>query len=224
MCGMTMLSRSARQVLPVVAVANLTPETCTAASSGPKRPPQRESDCLCLKIAFADRDGQAFFVIRLCLATRAGRIRTGFPALPPRHDRNGGHRGMLDAAGDIQAWILGAGLEGISQAELVTGYCERLAAAGLPIWRASVGADTLHPLIDAQGHRWVAGKGLHVELFPRVMSPKQNDAWQRSTWKWMLDNGTPEMRLRMARGEGVDRFPLVAELAAKGERITGHAS
>ena len=67
---------------------------------------------------------------------------------------------MAGAAEDIVAWTVSAGLEGLDQAELMAGYCERLVAAGVPLWRASIGADTLHPLIVAQGHRWLAGEGV----------------------------------------------------------------
>ena len=67
---------------------------------------------------------------------------------------------MAGAAEDIVAWTVSAGLEGLDQAELVAGYCERLVLAGVPLWRASIGADTLHPLIVAQGHRWLAGEGV----------------------------------------------------------------
>lgn len=123
---------------------------------------------------------------------------------------------MSNTAAGIQEWALTAGLEGLSQAELVTGYCERLVACGLPVWRASVGADTLHPLIDAQGHRWIAGEGLRVEFFPRLTLREQNDEWRLSTWKWMLDKGAVENRWSLSRGEGADRFPLLADLAASG--------
>ena len=123
---------------------------------------------------------------------------------------------MSTSAAGIQEWALAAGLEGLSQAELVTGYCERLVAAGLPVWRASVGADTLHPLIDAQGHRWIAGEGLRVEFFPRLTLRDENDEWRFSTWKWMLDRGAVENRWNLSRGEGADLFPLLADLAASG--------
>ena len=72
---------------------------------------------------------------------------------------------MADAAEDIVGWIVGVGLNGLSQADLLAGYCERLGEAGVPLWRASIGADTLHPLIDAQGHRWLAGEGVHEEFY-----------------------------------------------------------
>ena len=72
---------------------------------------------------------------------------------------------MTGAADDIVAWTLGVGLEGLDQADLLAGYCERLVDAGVPLWRASMGADTLHPLNAAQGHRWLIGKGVREETY-----------------------------------------------------------
>ncbi len=79
---------------------------------------------------------------------------------------------MTGAADDIVAWTLGVGLEGCDQADLVAGYCERLVEAGVPLWRASIGADTLHPLIVAQGHRWLAGEGVREEFYAGRATPE----------------------------------------------------
>jgi len=40
---------------------------------------------------------------------------------------------MAGASGDIVAWAVSAGLDGLDQAELMAGYCDRLAAAGVPV-------------------------------------------------------------------------------------------
>ena len=79
---------------------------------------------------------------------------------------------MAGAAEDIVAWSVSVGLDGLDQGELVARYCERLVGAGVPLWRASIGADTLHPLIVAQGHRWLAGEGVHEEFFARARNPE----------------------------------------------------
>jgi adenylate cyclase len=68
---------------------------------------------------------------------------------------------MAGGAQEIVSWAVRVGLDGLSPSELMAGYCDRLAQAGVPLWRASIGADTLHPLIDAQGQRWLAGEGVH---------------------------------------------------------------
>ena len=123
---------------------------------------------------------------------------------------------MADAANDIVAWTLGAGLEGLDQADLTSGYCTRLVVAGVPLWRASLGADTLHPLIDAQGQRWIAGEGVHAEVYARVSTPERVLEWQQSPWFRLIERGEQQLRRRLADREGIDEFPLLAELAAQG--------
>jgi adenylate cyclase len=123
---------------------------------------------------------------------------------------------MAGRADDIARWIVSVGLDELDQAELIAGYCERLVEAGVPIWRASIGANTLHPLIVAQGHRWRPGEGVHEEFFPRASTPEGEEQWLRSPWRWMIEGGEQQMRRRLAVGEGTNEFPLLAELAAQG--------
>jgi adenylate cyclase len=123
---------------------------------------------------------------------------------------------MIDAAEDVVAWTVAAGLEGLDQAQLIAGYCERLTRAGVPLWRASVGADTLHPLIVAQGHRWLAGAGVEEEFYARARESEAEEEWQRSPWYQMITSGELQMRRRLAAGEGSNEFPLLAGLAAQG--------
>jgi adenylate cyclase len=123
---------------------------------------------------------------------------------------------MAGAAEDIVAWTVGAGLEGLDQAQLVAGYCERLTRAGVPLWRASIGADTLHPLIVAQGHRWLAGEGVEEEFYARSREPEADQEWRRSPWYQLVTSGELQMRRRLAAGEGSNEFPLLAGLAAQG--------
>jgi adenylate cyclase len=122
----------------------------------------------------------------------------------------GGH------AEDIVAWALGVGLEGLDQADLVAGFCERLVEAHVPLWRASIGADTLHPLIVAQGHRWLAGDGVHEEFYARASNPEAEQKWRQSPWYWLIENGERQMRRRLAAGEGTNEFPLLTDLATQG--------
>jgi adenylate cyclase len=126
---------------------------------------------------------------------------------------------MAGAAEDIVAWAVGAGLEGLDQDDLMAGFCDRLVAAGVPLWRASVGADTLHPLIQAQGHRWRAGEPVREEVFARARAPQGEEAeaeWRRSPWYRLIEDQEWQMRRRLERGEGTNEFPLLADLASEG--------
>jgi adenylate cyclase len=123
---------------------------------------------------------------------------------------------MAGGAESIVAWTLSVGLDERGQGDLMAGYCDRLLAAGVPLWRASSGADALHPLIGAQGHRWRIGEGVREEFFPRDSTPAREEEWLRSPWRWMIENHENQLRRRLERGEGTNEFPLLADLAAQG--------
>jgi adenylate cyclase len=123
---------------------------------------------------------------------------------------------MADSAEEIVAWAVSVGLDGPGQSELMAGYCELLADAGVPLWRASIGANTLHPLLVAQGHRWLAGDGVHDEVYARARTPEGEEQWLRSPWHSLIESGEQQMRRHLGVGEGADEFPLLAEMAAQG--------
>src|SRR5215469_15790840 len=54
----------------------------------------------------------------------------------------------------LNAWLTKAGLRGEPEAALVSGFCERAAAAGLPLSRALMFIDTLHPVYEGRMVRW----------------------------------------------------------------------
>src|SRR5262245_29088267 len=123
---------------------------------------------------------------------------------------------MTKTPEEIVAWTLDVGLNGTPQSELVAGYCDLLVDAGIPLWRASVGADTLHPLINAQGHRWLAGEGVREDFYARAATPEAEADWRRSPWYRMIENREKELRCRLAFHEGTNESPLLAALAAQG--------
>lgn len=119
-------------------------------------------------------------------------------------------------ASSITTWTISSGLDGMAQAELMGGNCERLVEAGVPLWRAAIGIDTLHPLIDARGLWWVAGEGVTEEVFFRGNSPEQEAEWRQSPWFRLIEGGEARMRRVLAKGEGTNEFPLLTSLAARG--------
>jgi hypothetical protein len=50
------------------------------------------------------------------------------------------------ALSELARWITEAGLAGKSETALLDGFCRRAVAAGLPLARAMVIIDTLHPV------------------------------------------------------------------------------
>ena len=58
---------------------------------------------------------------------------------------------------ELSAWLTQAGLAGTSEIEIVSGFCDRCVAAGLPIARALMFIDTLHPVHEGRLFRWGYG-------------------------------------------------------------------
>jgi len=52
------------------------------------------------------------------------------------------------------AWLADAGLSGLREADIVTGFCEHAIAAGIPVGRAHIFIDTLHPVHEGHVFRF----------------------------------------------------------------------
>ena len=46
---------------------------------------------------------------------------------------------------ELHIWAVRQGLLGIGAAELFDGFCRRIIAAGVPLWRGYTAMETLHP-------------------------------------------------------------------------------
>ncbi|HYY39374.1 MAG TPA: adenylate/guanylate cyclase domain-containing protein, partial [Xanthobacteraceae bacterium] len=116
------------------------------------------------------------------------------------------------AEDDIRAlnvWLTKAGLRGEDEAALVNGFCERAVAAGLPISRAQVFIDTLHPVHEGRLMRWghdpsqpaVVEYGRTV-LPEWVSDPQLTDSdaaarWRASPFFHLLQTGESLLRRRL---------------------------
>src|SRR5581483_11591088 len=63
---------------------------------------------------------------------------------------------------DTIEWTIAAGLDGLDEYKLLAGFCERLVRLGLPLQRASIAANLLHPVYGSRSLRWRSGE---VEQF-----------------------------------------------------------
>src|SRR5215471_4608587 len=67
-------------------------------------------------------------------------------------------RGVNEAFfAELSAWLAQAGLDGTSETGIVSGFCDRCVAAGLPLARALMFIDTLHPVHEGRLFRWGYG-------------------------------------------------------------------
>ncbi|HEY4973104.1 MAG TPA: hypothetical protein VII41_05805, partial [Steroidobacteraceae bacterium] len=116
-------------------------------------------------------------------------------------------------------WLVGQGLTGLSESELVRGFCERCSAAGLELSRGLVVIDTLHPIFEGRGFRWndiVTDEG---DFFEYASSSEGAAAenWRHSPFYHMLENGHDELRIDLADATS-SGFPIIADHAAQGHR------
>jgi len=110
---------------------------------------------------------------------------------------------------DVVAWTTEAGLLGLAENELLRGFCERIIALGIPLARATLGIDTLHPDLAARIFYWHRDSEQPIST-DFVPSDRENaqDLWLKSPFHRLLSSGKTQLRLRVAetpRGE----FPFV---------------
>src|SRR5574337_224061 len=110
----------------------------------------------------------------------------------------------------LAAWVADAGLKGAAETTLVECFCERAAAAGLPLARALVLMDTLHPVHEGRAFRWVRDKPLVVNDYGRTDRGEMAERWHASPFYRMLEAGESVVR-RLVTPEIAAEFPQFAE-------------
>jgi adenylate cyclase len=101
----------------------------------------------------------------------------------------------------IASWIANVGLKGASETALFEGFCGRTIEAGLPLARAIVAIDTLHPIHEGRLFRWDRDKS--VSTVSEYGPSTEGEAAQR--WRT-----TPHYRL-LEMGESLMRRRITAE-------------
>jgi len=65
------------------------------------------------------------------------------------------NRGMNEnLSRELLAWLTQAGLAGTPESDIFSVFCDRCVAAGIPLGRAHVAIDTLHPVHEGSLFRW----------------------------------------------------------------------
>jgi adenylate cyclase len=123
----------------------------------------------------------------------------------------------MDIVGSLAAWTTEAGLAGESEAALLGGFCRRAREAGLPVTRATVVIDTLHPIHEGRAFRWRVGDAEEASMleYGRTNEGEAAVAWRRSPFFHLLGTGGHLLRRRLVAGDPAD-FPALAELQGDG--------
>lgn len=120
---------------------------------------------------------------------------------------------------DLGCWVTKAGLSGTPETELLEEFCRRGIAAGLPIDRALVIVDTLHPVHEGHVFRWSSRNGGESEMseYGRTnQAGAHSDSWRRSPFYRMLETGESSMRCRLSEATA-DEFPVFRDLYDQGQ-------
>jgi adenylate cyclase len=129
--------------------------------------------------------------------------------------------------GELPAWLTQAGLAGMPDTDIFTGCCDRCLAAGIPLGRAHLFIDTLHPVHEGRLFRWGFNPGqAAVHEYGRTSVPglaaaapyldqEATEIWLRSPFYHMLETGAGLLRRRLA-ADNTDEFSLLPDWYAAG--------
>jgi adenylate cyclase len=129
---------------------------------------------------------------------------------------------------ELSAWLTQAGLAGTPETDIVGGFCDRCVAAGMPLGRAHVFIDTLHPVHEGRLFRWghypdeapmheYGRTSLQDDdaSGPASLDVQATDVWRRSPFYKMLQTGGSLLRRRL-NADTKDEFSLLPDWLAAG--------
>jgi len=129
---------------------------------------------------------------------------------------------------DLSAWLIEAGLADMAESDIVSGFCERCVAAGLPLARVQVLIDTLHPVHEGRLFRWEdnpTGAPLvdYGRTDPETLAASGADdrdvqaaaQWRRSPFYRLLETGDSFLRRRIEPA-ALHEFAILPDLMKAG--------
>ena len=129
---------------------------------------------------------------------------------------------------ELPAWLTKAGLAGTPDTDIFSGFCDRCVAAGMPLGRAHLFIDTLHPVHEGRLFRWGFGpdetamheygrtsvQGVDASD-PSYLDQQASEIWRRSPFYHMLQTDAALLRRRLT-AETKDEFSLLPDWYAAG--------
>ena len=116
---------------------------------------------------------------------------------------------------ELMAWIAGEGLAGRAETDVIGGFCERLAAHGVPLTRVISFIDTLHPIYEGRAFRWERGiAGVTGTDYGRSNQGEAAERWLASPFYQLLASGESLLRRRVTPESEGEYFTLRGLAAA----------
>ena len=115
----------------------------------------------------------------------------------------------------VAGWLIDQGLGNPDLAVMFSACCERLCAAGFPLWRVHLSFRTLHPLFEAVALTWIHGVGLQNRELPHC-AEEPREVWRQSPLYHVIENRLPGLRRRLTGPRAQLDFPILKELREQG--------
>jgi adenylate cyclase len=134
----------------------------------------------------------------------------------------------IDRLQALGRWLVNQALLATPVPTIATGFADGLLAAGIPLWRAHLSATTLDPQLESLGFTWTRHGGRQREefghgsfelisrgspIYDAVVEARARAAKPGSAERESLVLMT---RHRLAEGEGLERYPILAEFREEG--------
>src|SRR3954464_543389 len=119
---------------------------------------------------------------------------------------------MTDVRSVVE-WLMDGARSAPRAEDLLRELCHRMIDSGIPVWRAAVFVNTLHPNIFGRRFTWQAGKGVVVQDGQYELM--DTDEYRNSPITAVRTNGQP-IRRHLANRDCPDDFPVLAELRSEG--------
>jgi adenylate cyclase len=120
---------------------------------------------------------------------------------------------------EVRTWVTKAGLYGTSERDLLRGFCKGLHKASLPVARALVIIDTLHPVHEGRVFRWRSDQAAESEVVEYGRTNQGGEAaesWRRSPFYHLLQSGASTLRRRLREPDGPE-FTIFDDLRTEGQ-------
>ena len=120
---------------------------------------------------------------------------------------------------ETHIWAVREGLRGASAYDLFDGYCQRLVIHGVPLWRAYVAMETLHPQWSGYGFTWRRDlNAIHPEQYAR--SDVAGQDWLNSPMYDLIcraraGEDNPQIRRHLEVGRSSEIFRCWSSFSAK---------
>ena len=113
---------------------------------------------------------------------------------------------------ELTDWLIDGGRSSANSSHMFAETCERMLAAGLPLWRVGLFIRTLHP--EVYGRNFIWKPGAEAEMGTVDFKILDSPDFQKSPLFFVFQQGI-EVRARVD-DPASSRFPIVADLRAEG--------